>query len=641
MLVNLPEDWNASLDTLTRCLEHPALALSSFACNLVDVVAEMYSWATDNRPYNPMWAKHPWESLIAEYFQAELTVGPLFRESLAEVAAPLSAALREMNHHENASERSASVPALVDPCREFLGVVDSDASIGIAWDDLVDAAFGAAVNYAQIASIRDLFIAVARRHGHELSSFGSAQRVSEILGDAYHTIRRLSPLINNESAAQDVVEDGPQKIYFGMPLEKRLELARRIWTSGDVSAEITVWLEIDRAMTGFMSLKFGQVTFYNYEWLSGNIHNDQQVDLALADEGARESFSHWIGDGNRETVIARVDLGRHRRSSAVADAIDLVEMIMRISGSLIERTGWHIGARYWLCVNGRPGVSTWGRGPRRDRLADLGWEGQDLDSRRLELLRPKNNKLDLSPDFRAVLNALRSITASKEVDPSARLALHVQIVERINASSYAYDYWHDFVQEFLADHWIFLKVKNDLVNAARTAADCDKRWLNDSDSARMKSVHENMYRATGDPRDGVEVTNIHAGAIDLLRILDRKYFPGLYLRWVTRAVSQNKSAAYADVLRREFSMKLAQAKRCRDSAVHGGPLASGSVEQAAEFTQMLATMALWGRIQGLLEGKHVTKIISELLVEFRWRVERIASGEFDVAMGPYAGPPLA
>jgi hypothetical protein len=262
---------------------------------------------------------------------------------------------------------AADLAQLRSRCENFLELIDDERGLRAAWLDLIAASRSKDMSYPTAATSRNLFFSILRRHGFNLGTFGLTYQISGILADhrteianAEFALSRRKPDFSPEDLRQDFLS--------GRPDEVRLQLAQDFLIAGDKTQDLTVWIEIIRASTSHTVAQVGQVTFYNHQWLSGRLQLSPEQRIILP-AGLPEGFNEdglasWLGEPKLNTVIARVDLKDQRLASAHKDAVDLVELVLRVSENLIDRPGWHLSGVYAIgnsdghlrLRHGRPGT---------------------------------------------------------------------------------------------------------------------------------------------------------------------------------------------------------------------------------------------------------------------------------------------
>jgi hypothetical protein len=643
MWTTLPDDWDPSLENLDSFLRSAEQESDSGDFNLISTVDEIHAWTTEKRPYHSGHMKHSWESLSSEYTRSLSAAGQEIKVLINLPSKKIQETLSKFNL-KDPTAMVADLAQLRSYCEKFLELIDDERGLRAAWLDLITASSSKDMTYPAATTIRNVFFSILRRHGFNLRTFGITHQISGILADQWTAIANAEYALSGRESDFSS-EDFDQKALSGRPTSERLQLAQDLLAAGDKTQDLTVWLEIIRASTSHMATQVGQVTFYSHPWLSGRLRlpPEQRVILpsGLPEGFDEDSLASWLGEPKPDIVIARVDLEDQRLASAHKDAVSLVELILRVSEDLIDRPGWHLSGAYAIGnpdghlhrMHGRPGTP----GPNEH----LGWQNADLNLARLRSAIPERSHVSQGEDLHRTLDSLRAVTASKEIDPSTRLALFIQIIERQNGTTATLSQWDDYVTEYFQDFWIFQKVQNDLYSTALFVADNGTRWVSSENISEFDAARELLQTnsGTGSPV-AIHLNDIATAAIKLITSSDGRHVAIKHLKWSSRAVSKTSSKSHINTLRRMYVDRLSQAKRCRNSAVHGGPLQAETCARAANFAETLAIMSLSIQVRSILEGQSLETSIEANRIDSKWRVERLHAGEFDVAMGPYSGPEL-
>jgi hypothetical protein len=643
MWTTLPDDWDPSLENLNSFLRSAEENFDSGNFNLISTVDEIHAWTTEKRPYHSGHMKHSWESLASEYATSLTSIGQEIRDLTILSTKAIQDTLSKFDLKDSMT-MAADLARLRSHCENFLELIDDERGLRAAWLDLIAASRSTGMSYPTAATIRNLFFSILHRHGFDLGTFGLTHQISGILADHRSSIENTEFELSRREPELPP-DDLRQKILSGRPISERLQLVQDLLAAGDKTQDLIVWLELIRASTSHTVAQVDQVTFYNQQWISGRLQlpPEQRTILptGLPEGFDEDSLASWLGEPKPNTVIARVDLKDQRLASAHKDAVDLVELILRVSENLIDRPGWHLSGAYAIgspdghlrFMHGQPGTS--------GRDEHLGWQNVDLNLALLRSAIPENSHISHGEDLRLTLDSLRAVTASKEINPSARLALFIQIIERQNGTTATLSQWDDYVTKYLQDAWIFQKVRNDLYSTALFVASNGTKWVKNENYPDFDAAREMLQISSriGTPVT-IQVNDVATAAIKLATSTDSQYLAVKHLKWSSRAISRTSSKPHINTLKSLFEDHLSQAKRCRNSAVHGGPLQAETLAQAANFAETLAIMSLNIQILSILQNESLEISIEANRTESQWRVERLHSGEFEVAMGPYAGPAL-
>lgn len=623
-----PPDWDSLFDCLAQMAAEAGERSPVAEMDFVTCCAELDILFTDARPYIRQF-KPSWKSTISDLVRSKSWLGPRLRVLVDERLDRLLYLLRDLNL-SRVSEVIERKPVLARASGLLLeDIAQADAGAA-AWRDLSWQIENDG-DYLSICRSRDVLAGVLGLHGHNMDRhFGVGSDIRSVLLDrsgSFHAMRRAA------GAIVEVAEPDNRTIddWAGAPRQARLQVVERYLRLPISVNEVVVWLVYEECNLGDVEESLGQLSFFRLDWLRELMRGEAISGIQLVAELVENPFDFSAltrfsdeGADDAGIVVIRAGVGKCHESQAIEAAKTLVELVLAASFGA-SRSGWNHTGSALVFANGQPRGSSW---RRPEGAVKCDWR----EMRALEVAAAKSwlpegaGSIEIDSELSWTVDAIRAVSSSSNSSPSARLAMAVQAIERVNATTVNLDNWASFVSEYLQSKWVSSQITDDFLDAAIYAA--SSRINSSSSGAEVSDAARRIRnRQFSGPRDPVDYAS---EMIQDSRVLLNELAPGSYayrrLVWHARLLSFGECEQIVQVYSDSFEHMLDRCIRYRNASVHGAAQSPETLLWTSGFARRVASIALsWKIVSHIRSVNNVGPIetMNHLRGVENWRLNEI------------------
>lgn len=569
--------------------------------SLSEATEEIDLWVQDER----QWRKtrgHNWESLLLDLNDAiDATGGALaaagfevaaIRAALMECAAVL-ARIGDNSPDEDLRHR------LTRQTRELRKAAADAGALGFAFDALVNAASQGDQELGAAQVLLDL-TRTAGRDPHMIAS-----QIADLVHGKQHAVTEARKALADDD---DVVSANGE-----LELAASIDLARRWLGTPFQLGESVVWLAVWSARIDPEPLAAvgPRVELFDGPWIfkqmgvdAANRDATLPSELTTQVEPDLESFllNHQTPDYAEPAIvffrIAVRDCAEAEVLERARETAELLAGLATLHGA--PYTVWMLSDSYLVLADGAtyhgtvPGALK-GNPHKLDEL-DL------LRDRTLSILRSEadvlGSKLPATDrQLQAAGKLLGWLRDAAGAPAPARLVLTDRVIEQVSGWAGVNDRSR-FTRENLQPAWAYNRIREEIVTAAieaitavRFSPGGDQKYFD------VLNNQELGYK----PSESIDLAGVLRQIEWLLALLPPGYPPERRLRAVrNRTVAGQATAAWWDDLARDFKRIERRANRTRNALVHGGPVASRTVDAVINFRETIARDAMAGAIYALM-----------------------------------------
>lgn len=582
-------------DELAQVLRDQSYGVVDQDLTWVESLQQVRAWLGDTRPYTGQ-HKRPWEAALADFRHATSQLGDEVRQGLAPHLPELLNVLSTLPA-DDARDRAVRAAGLVD---EILETADAGRLLPLAWRDLVTAV-RTNTPFQEVRAQGRLLATLLHRSARDVERL--CRQMAGVLRDQLVDVRRAQLRLGDIAVVEplrDIVEASA-----GLSPRDRADLCLRLLAAAPVAAHHVVWHAFGRAGISRMVEEFGPVTFFNAEWLRGNLTHDGPFRSSLPAETTNPDgfFPAELLPEEKDVVVARVDLGVGARADAPSDSRLMVQSLILASAFPEDRHGWQLYEGYIHAVDDH---CSWAalRPAEEDIENQLPYGPLDITAARLSEMAPRIAPHLVKPDaaMSEVIDAIGWWKASGTQPPHASVLLDVRILEllaaRVDATA-----WHRYLGEYHKDAWIRERTASDLVHLVWHARD-DVRSLGPKTAEAVIALHDSLvqYRRWSYRTD---VTRAIAALPALAAAFPSHTLQRRHTQDMAHRVSDpdGRRAWYTE-LEERWSRAVNRLTSVRNALAHGGPATASAAANVAPMAHQLAGEALHASLTALLDGKH-------------------------------------
>lgn len=632
MRMQIPEDWDGKLDLIDRLLGQSDQRLDAYDLDFATAVDELHLLARDARPYTSH-ATDAWISSIGDLRRAKDWLGLALQPVINKSRDVLDAQLGNLPLADSAAMETKR-QQIRKACDDLIRDLRSSRALYAAWNDVLEAV-ESAQNYSICCKRRDVFIAITRTRGYDVRPrTGTLRMVGGVLADSKFDIAQMQYAVEGEWPELDPANES---LLAGLPREDRMALIGAYWATEPERPDNIVWLLYRRGLMGDLFLSAGQATFFRADWLKEIEEHGEPSDVySRAPElvTQRAEFQIFFDRASEPgSVAVRVHVGNELTSKAREVAESFAECILVSAVGLFQRPGWSVTGTSLHFVNGEVFASSWGP---PERPSHRHWDTEPpLDLSTVTDWISDRPGIVLTDEVRWTLDAIQAVAASRDSSSSARLAVAVQAVERVNATTVHVESWSDFAVKFLGTRWIVSEVIDDLCDAI-VFASSGEAMLKDSGgyarySQSLQQIHarHSWQHLVGEGLGRAIIDD----SLTLLSELDPSSYGFRRLKWCARALSKTKARTHLRLQRTQFTNLVNRCRKYRNAAVHGGPQSRELITWSGDLASRLAGMALSWKLAAHLCGSDTRQTIEQFVAIEDWRHDKIIEGNFSIALG--------
>ncbi|MEV0434891.1 hypothetical protein [Nocardia sp. NPDC050413] len=570
---------------------------------------ELLAWLRDLRVFQRI-QHRDWKSVIAEYGESFRTSGPRLCALLQSEHRALKSCLDQLftmtGNQPILDEhvRSAATTA----AEKLLSTLSSDRAVIAAWKDMAKEAQCTVRHTDCLESRRQCWSAIIemRRQGSD----DVARLCAQILTGDESAIRyQLGRL--RETQKHDLAIDGSGPLR---PFQKAA-LCESVLTEPPKKGDCVVWLRVDGAQMRRMEVSHGGVTFYAAQLLGpvvGSVDTSPALKLRPS-ELAAPTKSPITGDvitwdDDPGIVYVRVALNSVEFHLAVtqarAIAATLIQLADPLPGTwkLLVGEIVYVDGKLWYQKRWRPEGLPLHR--ERHLVDDIG--------QRLEEIGSTTTFADIAGVEKVeVALALRSALAtSLEVGPVEVVMAAVRALEHATAWAGGDD-WTTFLRSkfrYAVSHVQLVEFVTAVMGAIDANAPSNDPFAPLPETLLRLTCE--LYEWNGDEDELVPLAAIgHAAAIRDIYAEHWLYRSLAEVAAVFESGTKLKQGLEASD--RRFDHYLDRLRRVRNSAIHGGPITTGTCDTIAHFAFHLGRYCLEQILRAHLAGENVQNYLDD------------------------------
>lgn len=491
--------------------------------------------------------------------------------------------------------------------RKLHALTELPAAVRAAWRDVVATHTDAAAAPALREYRLRLFLSLAQAQGWSIEAICS--QLAALLRGSSFEIALLRRSMGEEVPIPLPVD------YLDVSLDERLAWCLHALQLAPREGKSIVYLAFDRARTlSLNGVSVGSVTFIDGMLLKSLLDRDGDLNRLPKELRREDPMIRATLDGlpdSGEFVLARVDLGLGHASRALQQAESVVE-------GLVALAQFHQGGTTWKRLGGfihfLDGELS-GHSPFHRPVDPPVNVAMD---RTAEWLRKASHQLHPHSagdgELKAAVHELTWLMKGQEFPDAQNLSLSLRIGDWASTALGTKDVW-TLLLNHMQSWWIAVEAQHWLLNVAvQTASHLTGPF-------GPKNVKAERLVRTFAPRGITEIYLAKfvrlAGKLAPLTEDERLRSE---LIGITQIVSSPQEAKrWLATRENDFGILVGRAQRVRNSAIHGRPLESESVESSAAFLSVVVSgiLAIW--IQGILRGAKPVRW-------FRSETARVAKG---------------
>ncbi|TMR07416.1 hypothetical protein ETD83_00035 [Actinomadura soli] len=606
-----PASDQSWLDEAVAALRKPDKAwCDEDQISFVVAARELSAWLHDRRPYE---GRHRpgWRSALRDFFQAAGDLGPEATRSLSgellqcrsmaqDIQSNLATLSAENFKAWLASQSNAYRAAFLALIGRF-----SDPDVRLAaWNDVLAGYRTSVVSHQELAKRRDLFLTVVR--AANLSADRIASNLRGLLSNNAFEIFATKHALGDADASRSDAYPRPNK-SANLGESERLSLCERLLTQSPQRAHYVVWVVFQHASMTRVVQTVGPITYYDAELIKSLLQAEEDVLERLPEElRDRESlFQPSQLPEERDTVLARVDLGMSSFADPVLAAREQADAVVALAGFRFGRPRWRILRGYLLAVDGRiRGVGAFM--PLRDPGSLPVSASSDPMSDLLQMV-----EADLAPhlpvdnlELIELIEALHTWQKTDREEPLSSIILHVRALELI-AARVTHGAWYEFLDGYLCSSWVRDKIWDMIHSAAFDAAYGHIEGLSLAQEQERRSLQLALFKSTGYGHE-IDLSRAYEALPRLVSMHPPQSESGRELRHVMSLLSSPASIlTVRDDLLERWDIARARLQRIRNALAHGGPVDVDGAKTVHGFARQLAAWSLSRSLEGILKGNGV------------------------------------
>jgi hypothetical protein len=558
----------------------------------VSILREAVIWLRDARAFDGL-RRRAWLQLRGD---VELSLGKLGPDARAVIDAAVASAVPalDLSLGAGAAERNRAIVVL----EQLIATLDSGAVVVAAWHDLL-AAYADETATPELCDLRESQLAAsAKLHGFDWVFLpGRLGRTLDGRGDLVEGLAGRIDRLNERVDER--------------PLAERIASCDSYLERTPPEDDVVVWVAISDVAIWRWVIELDRVTFYDGRWWSSVVANGggDLPELAGRDETELSVLFYRLlhrDPDDQPFVVARVEVGRCRVASAVAEAKRVAMGVMNAAGlgaGELTGTPFDGGVVFSdgkLIADGNFSLDRDFAAARAERFneAALGQALHDVEPDLVQALLANDERLSLA------MTTIEWLKETKGLTPSQQLGLSLRAIEQI-FSEVDERHWRATVSEHVAHPWSLTQVSNTVYDVVYRAI--------------MSFGSEFMRTPTAEQRaDFLEVrAYVMAGDRFLLRraverigwLRERVESPRLAreLRALeSRLVDGAAAAAWLRDLEEEFARNLLRTHRLRNAILHGYPLQLDVVAANGAFARSVTIHAVHELVGAAAAGVDLT-----------------------------------
>ncbi|MCC3317959.1 MULTISPECIES: hypothetical protein [Nocardia] len=561
---------------------------------------ELLAWLHDPRDFQPI-QHRDWQSAIRDYKESFRLTGPRLQRFLQNehrtLETQLDSLFTEINgKHELDEHARAAAAAAVD---NLLAATVSDPAVIAAWKDMIKETQSTARHTDCLESRRQCWLAIIELRRQSTDEI--VRRCAEILNNSDAAPQHLLSLLTADKK-QDLVINESEPLR---PFQK-LALCEAVLTAPTPTGDCVVWLRFDGAHIRQMEIAHGNINLYAAQLLGplvGRVDSSSALkfrppELAtpIRNPGTDEEI-RW--DEDPGIVYVRVSLDAIPLHLAVSQARAIAATLVQITDPLPGT--WHLHHSETVYIDGKlrrggtwPQTSAAARQARR-HIDDIGHRLEDVGA--ITTI----TGIATIEQVKVALSLRSALTSAWDTGPVELVMAAVRALEHVTAWAGGHD-WTTFLSKRFRNavsHVQLVEFVNTVMEA--TAANTPSNEPFAEPPEELQRLTNDFHEWNGQADQLIPLAAIgHAAAL-------RDIFAN---HWLHRALAEVAGAfesgtvlnAKLEAIDRRFDRHLDRLRRVRNSAIHGGPITTGTCETIASFAFHLSRYCLEQALLANLTG---------------------------------------
>lgn len=561
---------------------------------------ELLAWLHDPRAFRPIQYRD-WQSAIRDYKESFRLTGPRLRRLLHNehriLESHLCSLFTETNgKHELDETARAAAAAAAD---KLLAAAVSDPAVIAAWKDMIRETQSTARHTDCLESRRQCWSAIIELRRQSTDEV--VDRCAEILNDSDAAPQHLLSLLTAEKKHDLAIdESGPLRSF------QKLALCEAVLTAPTPTGDCVVWLRFDNAHISQMEIAHGNINLYAAQLLgplvgrvdSSSAFKFRPPELATPIRNARTREEiRW--DEDPGIVYVRVSLDAIPLHLAVSQARAIAATLVQITDPLPGT--WHLHHSETVYIDGKlrrggiwPQTSAAARQARR-HIDDIGYRLEDVGAITTITGIATIEQLEVALSLRSAL------TTAWDTGPVELVMAAVRALEHVTAWAGGHDWTAFLSKQFrnAVSHVQLVEFVNTVMEAAAANNPSNEMFAEPPEEWRRLTI--DLHEWNGEADQLIPLAAIgHAAAL-------RDIFAN---HWLHRALAEVAGAfesgtalnAKLEAIDRRFDRHLDRLRRVRNSAIHGGPITTGTCETIASFAFHLSRYCLEQALLANLAG---------------------------------------
>ncbi|MFC5827991.1 hypothetical protein [Nonomuraea insulae] len=600
---SVPPTW---LDELRMTMSRPAEAwCDPIHTNLIATAKELDAWLRQMPPYKGI-QRQGWLCLLKDFEHSATNLGPEVAQELggdlasAVTTAQSLHALFTLRRYDAAATpfaaRRGTDSAIVT---QLVQQLEGAAVRRAAWRDLVAVCQDTGSCREIIAWRRDFLWDLFRLTKYDPDRL--MRSFLDIIADDEYAVIDAQVWLGERNASAFDAHPSPMA-QAGLTESARLALCERLAAAPAVLAHHVVWFAYTHA--SIHRLDLGPLSFYNSEWVRGNLEHGGPFLHELPKELTHPDswFQYRDLPKAKDTALVRVDLDKGNFADPVQSAREQAEATITLAGFRQGDVTWHMMQGYLHSVNGHiSGIGTFRPPHDLDKLARPAHFDNMSDA--LKNIGPKlGPHLPLRDAMLAeVIDALRDWQEATRQSPLSAILLNVRIMEFLAART-GHEKWYLYLEEYHALSWVWAHMHRELHNTVHQALYSKVPGISEADEAEVTRLQQAVSKHHGDGYTA-DLRQALAALPTLTRIFTLREQFGRRLHTLAgRLSSPTAVAIWGDELREQWTRSLERLQRVRNALAHGNPIEPMTAHTIHLYSQRLAATSLSISIDGLLDS---------------------------------------
>ncbi|MFD8564326.1 hypothetical protein ACFV1N_44255 [Streptosporangium canum] len=580
---------------------------------------ELMSWLGDARVFDESFHPSAFASAVRDYDRAaHNSLGTKVKAALDAELTDVQQALTPLRG-DWSGDREPAKSAL----RTLIGKLGDQEVLQASWRDLWTKVGNEKTSAEAIAVPRDLFLALARRAGHNLewaSEFISV--MTGVLADDSWAVAAMNTALGRSVVNRVSPEVEPQEwdplAPAGLTIQERAALCARFLALPAVSSWHAVWLVYEKASMPVMFAALGDISFFSSQY----VPDDVQAASAKCSSYAR----NWTTrDGESLAQIGKALAGMSDQGGVVIVRVllparayaDPVSVAQARVDALVAVGKFHtgLGSGDWQLADGHIHLDQ-ARSMSHVFQLDTGAVTESLDHSRQSSVftemkafwEQMDRSASIDDDLlEEAVELLRWWQASQDQSPLARVIADVRVIETASSRIGAVE-WHQHLSAFLKPAWIVQSIYDNLRDTIQDALGGEPEGLSQEAYKRRRALVRSARDTSNFPWIGLVPGTTRAALTELLEIYPDHHYVRRRLRALaSRLDNRDAFKKWRAQLDTQWIHLIDRLERLRNAITHGGPATADAVQSIAFFSSQLSAWEVQLALESALQGTCLQK----------------------------------